>query len=103
MTKRGCLAGKISKSQQTAESNLAEWIASLCKGRKEAYQWFKEPRAFARIDLAFRQLLNGYDIDPLKVLEATRNIPKGSYNGDVIVSCIPFHSICPHHRAHANS
>jgi GTP cyclohydrolase I len=91
------LAGKIDKSHSTAERSLATWIASLCDGRTGADQWFTEDRAIARIDRTFRQLLNGYEIDPLKILKATRVIPRGSYDGEVVVSSIPFHSICPHH------
>ena len=91
------MARKTAEPQSAAERSLAAWIASLCDGRTLAYQWFDEHGAFARIDKAFRQLLDGYDIDPFKVLKATREIPRGSYDGEVVVSSIPFHSICPHH------
>lgn len=91
------MARKTAEALSAAERSLAAWIASLCDGRTQAYQWFDEHGAFARIDRAFRQLLDGYDIDPLKVLKATREISRGSYDGEIVVSSIPFHSICPHH------
>ncbi|SDM93289.1 GTP cyclohydrolase I [Allokutzneria albata] len=77
-------------------TTIAEWIKSNVTDDDRAVRWFAEPECEDRIVRAYRELLEGYSIDPSTLLKTTRPV-EGDHQGVVRVHEINYFSICAHH------
>jgi GTP cyclohydrolase I len=76
---------------------LVEWLAKSVTDDPRALRWFAEEGSDDRIARAFKELLDGYTIEPHTILKTTRMLEPGERPGLVEVKDIAFHSICAHH------
>lgn len=75
---------------------LSAWLQQHVTTDPRALQWFAHAGAEERIARAYKQLLDGYKIDPATVLKTTRTV-SGLHYGHVTVRDINYYSLCAHH------
>lgn len=77
---------------------IRDWLQANVTDDKRALEWFDEAEAEPRIRKAYKELLEGYSIDPSKLLKTTREVGKNEkFTGRVTVRDINYFSICAHH------
>ncbi|HXM55542.1 MAG TPA: GTP cyclohydrolase I [Candidatus Dormibacteraeota bacterium] len=79
--------------------HVVDWMEELFPDEPHVAAALRESIAERsdRIDRAYREILDGYRIDPARVLTFTREVGPGGYHGCVESREIPFMSICAHH------
>lgn len=75
---------------------IVDWLREKVTQDPRALGWFDGAKCEDRIVRAYRQLLEGYDQDPSKILNETRPVD-GAHQGTVTVRDINYYSICAHH------
>lgn len=76
---------------------LTDWLTEHITDDPRALGWFDSPEAEDRIARCYKELLNGYDIDPSTILKTTRMVGPDEPRSAVEVRDIAFYSICAHH------
>jgi GTP cyclohydrolase I len=76
---------------------LADWLAENVTHDARALRWFDSPDAEKRIVRAYKELLDGYAVDPSTILKTTRMLAADEAPGVVTVADISFYSLCAHH------
>ena len=76
---------------------LTDWLTEHITDDPRALGWFDSPEAEDRITRCYKELLNGYDIDPSTILKTTRMLGPDESRSAVEVRDIAFYSICAHH------
>ncbi len=77
--------------------NLIDWLSKNVTQDPRALQWFDSAECEERIRKAYRQLLEGYQIDPGSLLKTTRPVGANERSSLVEVKGMHFYSICAHH------
>lgn len=79
-----------------SQIQLVDWLKQKVTADPRALEWFDAAECEPRIVRGYKQLLDGYNQDPSKILKTTREV-KGAHHGTVTVRDIAFYSICAHH------
>lgn len=75
---------------------IVDWLKANVTEDPRALEWFDSAECEPRIVKAYKQLLDGYNQDPSKILKTTRPV-QGDHEGVVTVRDINYFSICAHH------
>jgi GTP cyclohydrolase I len=76
---------------------ITDWLTEHITDDPRALGWFDSPEAENRIARCYKELLNGYEIDPSTILKTTRMVGPDEPRSAVEVRDIAFYSICAHH------
>lgn len=82
--------------KSASQVQIVDWLKANVTSDPRALQWFDQAECEPRIVKAYKQLLDGYNQDPSKILKTTRPV-KGDHHGTVTVRDINYFSICAHH------